>query len=76
MQAMATDVCLSVTKFSHATGQRADNTIPWTHITAEDIFVSVTGAAPNMPRGSLNMRVVQGMNVLVGHSLVDVEVWV
>lgn len=38
-----TDICYPFLKFSYATGVRSDNTIPWTHLTADNIFVVVNG---------------------------------
>lgn len=60
---MATDLCLPFLKFSCATGQRSDNTIPWTHIAASNLYVIVKAAKAN--DADLIMRVVQGSNVLV-----------
>lgn len=70
---MATDLCLSITKYSHATGVRADNTIPWTHLQAHDIFVIVKGVDTRCPDGRLNpdgkldLRIVHGNKVLVSN---------
>ena len=62
---MATDICLPILKFSYATGVRGDNTIPWTHLSATDVFVLVNGTNSNDPNSQLTMRVVQGNNALV-----------
>lgn len=61
---MATDICLPVLKYSHAIGMR-DNTVPWTHITASDLFVIVKGVATQVVDGRLTLRIVQGTKVLV-----------
>ena len=60
---MATDLCISVLKFSYATGQRSDNTIPWAKVAASDLFAIVKSAKDN--DRELTMRVVQGNSVLV-----------
>lgn len=62
---MATDICFPITKYSHATGVRNDNTIPWTHITAPDIFVLVKGVSTSGTSGRLMMYIVQGNGALV-----------
>ena len=62
---MATDVCFPILKFSYATGVRSDNTIPWTHLTASNIFVIVKGAKTQVEDGQLTMRIVQANTVLV-----------
>ena len=62
---MAADICFTVLKYSHATGQNADNTIPWTHIAASNLFILVKGKNTDIDNGELTMRVVQGGNVLV-----------
>ncbi|KAK3678508.1 hypothetical protein LTR78_001805 [Recurvomyces mirabilis] len=61
---MATDLCLRVLKFSHALGVRADNTIPWTHLQASDIFAVVRGKDTQIADGQLSLDVVQGTTVL------------
>ena len=63
---MATDICFPVLKFSYATGVRSDNSIPWTHLTASNIFVIVKGTETNVEDGKLSMRIVQANSVLVG----------
>ena len=60
------DLCLSVLKLSYATGVREDNTIPWTHLTASDIFVVVKGKDVEIADQQLGLRIVQGTTVLVG----------
>ncbi|KAK3714077.1 hypothetical protein LTR37_008106 [Vermiconidia calcicola] len=60
------DLCLSVLKLSYATGVREDNTIPWTHLTASDIFVLVKGKDVGIADQQLDLRIVQGTTVLVG----------
>lgn len=68
---MATDLCLPVLKYSHATGVRADNTIPWTHLQATNLFAIVKGIDTKhpdgrlKPDGKLNMRIVHDNSVLV-----------
>jgi hypothetical protein len=63
---MVTDLCLSILKYSYATGQRSDNSIPWTHIVASDLFLIVKAGKEN--DADLTMRVVQGSSVLVRDS--------
>ncbi|KAK3707761.1 hypothetical protein LTR37_011938 [Vermiconidia calcicola] len=58
------DLCLSVLKLSYATGVREDNTIPWTHLTASDIFVVVKGKDVEIADQQLGLRIVQGTTVL------------
>ena len=62
---MATDICLPVLKFSHATGVRSDHTIPWTHISASNLFVIVKGSDTHVRDGHLELRIVQGNQILV-----------
>lgn len=62
---MATDLCLPVLKFSHATGIDANNSIPWTHLQASDIFAIVNGKYTTIAHGELTLRVVHGNRVLV-----------
>lgn len=68
---MSTDLCFPVIKFSAATGVRPDNTVPWKHLRAENLFVIVKGVDirhPDgrlQPDGKLNMRVVLASEVLV-----------
>ena len=63
---MATDICLPFLKFSHATGVRNDNSIPWIHLSASDIFVVVKGVNTHIRDGQLMIRIIQGNTVLVG----------
>lgn len=71
---MATDLCLSVIKYSHAVGVRSDVTIPWVHLQATNLFVIVKGTSVKSPDGQLNpdarldMRIVRGTEVLVRSS--------
>lgn len=60
---MMTDLCLSILKYSYATGQSSDNTIPWTHLAASNLFLIVKADKEN--DADLTMRVVQGSSVLV-----------
>lgn len=68
---MATDLCFSILKYSHATGVRADNTIPWTHLQANNLFAIVKGTDTHHPDGrlnpdgKLNIRIVHDTTVLV-----------
>jgi hypothetical protein len=59
---MGTNICLPFLKFSHAVGVRNDNSIPWVHVTADDLFVVVKGDVNNT---HLQMRVLQRNRVLV-----------
>jgi len=62
---MATDLCLPLLKYSHAIGMSTDNTIPWIHLQASDLFVIVTGKNTHIVDGLLTLRVVEGNRVLV-----------
>ena len=62
---MATDFCFPLLKYSHAVGMSPDNTIPWIHLQASDLFVIVTGKNTHLVDGLLTLRVVQGNRVLV-----------
>jgi hypothetical protein len=59
---MGTNICLPFLKFSHAAGVRNDNSIPWVHVTADDLVVVVKGDVNNT---HLVMRVLQRNRVLV-----------
>ncbi|KAK0313765.1 hypothetical protein LTR01_002022 [Friedmanniomyces endolithicus] len=61
---MATDLCLPLLKYSHTIGMSTDNTIPWIHLQASDLFVIVTGKNTHIVDGLLTLRVVQGNRVL------------
>ncbi|EMC99590.1 hypothetical protein BAUCODRAFT_144989 [Baudoinia panamericana UAMH 10762] len=61
---MATDLCLPVLKYSHATGVRSDNTIAWTHLQAADLFTIVKGKSRAYADEDLNLRVIHGTAVL------------
>jgi len=62
---MATDLCFPLLKYSHAVGMSPDNTIPWNHLQASDLFVLVTGKNTHLVDGLLTLRVVHGNRVLV-----------
>ena len=55
------ELCFPVLKFSHATGVRSDNTIPWTHLSASDLYVVVDGVSTRR----LGFRIIQKTTVLV-----------
>ncbi|KAK4549389.1 hypothetical protein LTR36_006386 [Oleoguttula mirabilis] len=67
---MATDLCFPILKYSHATGVRSDNTIPWTHLQAQTLFAIIKGTDTHHPDGrlhpdgKLDMRIVHGTSVL------------
>ncbi|KAK0337927.1 hypothetical protein LTR02_001679 [Friedmanniomyces endolithicus] len=61
---MAADLCFPLLKYSHAVGMSPDNTIPWNHLQASDLFVIVTGKNTHLVDGLLTLRVVQGNRVL------------
>ncbi|KAK0326505.1 hypothetical protein LTR82_002347 [Friedmanniomyces endolithicus] len=61
---MATDLCFPLLKYSHAVGMSPDNTIPWNHLQASDLFVLVTGKNTHLVDGLLTLRVVHGNRVL------------
>lgn len=62
---MAVDICVAVAKYSHATGVTSDNTIPWTHIVASNVFLVLKGEDTHIPNGQLLLQVVQGNSALV-----------
>lgn len=64
---MAADMCVAVVKYSYASGVRADNTIPWTHIIASDVYLLLKGEDTHIQNGKLSMHVVQRNSVLVGN---------
>ena len=65
---MATDICYPVLKFSHANGQRSDNTIPWMKLSASDILLLINGSKTSGDDRELTLRLVQGSTVLVDFS--------
>jgi hypothetical protein len=59
-------MCVKIAKYSHALGVNSDNnTIPWTHHTASDIFTVLKGDDTHIQNGRLYMQVVQGNAALV-----------
>ena len=62
---MAADMCVAVGKYSHAIGVKPDNTIPWTHIAASDVFLVLKGENTHIQNGRLMLQVVQGNSALV-----------
>jgi len=62
---MAADMCVAVAKYSHATGVKTDNTIPWTHVVASNVFLVLKGEDTHIQNGQLVLQVVQGNAVLV-----------
>ena len=62
---MAADMCVAVTKYSHAIGVRPDNTIPWVHVVASNVFLVLKGEDTQIPNSMLLMQVIQGNSVLV-----------
>lgn len=58
-------MCVAVGKYSHATGVKPDNTIPWTHIAASDVFLVLKGENSHIQNGRLMLQVVQGNSALV-----------
>ncbi|GAB1742936.1 hypothetical protein NU219Hw_g8638t1 [Hortaea werneckii] len=67
---MATQLSLSVLKYSHALGVRPDNTPPWSHILGDNLYVVVNGADTKtddgrlQPDGKLNMTIMEGNRML------------
>lgn len=66
--AMAADMCVAVVKYSHATGVKPDNTLPWTHIVATNLFLVLKGEETHIQNGQLVLQVIQGSSALVGTS--------
>jgi len=62
---MAADMCVAVGKYSHAIGVKPDNTIPWTHVAATDLFLVLKGEDTHIQNGQLILQVVQGNSALV-----------
>lgn len=64
---MGTDICLPVGKYSHATGVRDNNTVPWSHLASTSLFIIVKGTdSAAVKDEKLMLRIVQGSDVLVG----------
>ncbi|GAB7329269.1 hypothetical protein MBLNU13_g01076t1 [Cladosporium sp. NU13] len=61
---MATDMCVAVGKYSHAIGVKPDNTIPWTHVAATDLFLVLKGEDTHIQNGQLILQVIQGNSAL------------
>jgi hypothetical protein len=64
---MAVDICVAVAKYSHATGVKPDNTIPWTHIVASNVAIVLKGEDTHIPNGQMLLQVVQGTSALVSN---------
>ena len=62
---MAADMCVAVVKYSHATGVKPDNTIPWTHIVASNLFLVLKGEDTHIHNGRLLLQAIQGNSALV-----------
>lgn len=62
---MGTDVCVNVIKYSHATGITAENSIPWTHLVAADLYLLLKGTDTDIENGNLALSVVHGSATLV-----------
>lgn len=62
---MAADMCVAVGKYSHAIGVKPDNTIPWIHIAATDLFLVLNGEDTHIQNGQLKLQVIQGNSALV-----------
>ena len=62
---MATNLCLPLTKYSHATGVQSDNSVSWTHLIASDIVVIVKGTNTHVVDGELELRIIRGNSILV-----------
>ena len=66
---MAADMCVTVTKYSHAIGEKRDGrnnvSIPWIHDEASNMFIVLKGENTYIQNGRLTMQVVQGNTVLV-----------
>ena len=62
---MAADTCVAVGKYSHAIGVKPDNTIPWIHVAATDLFLVLKGEDTHIQNGQLILQVVQGNTALV-----------
>ena len=58
-------MCVAVGKYSHAIGVKPDNTIPWTHIAASDVFLVLKGENTHIQNGRLMLQVVKGNSALV-----------
>lgn len=67
---MATDLCTPVLKYSHAIGVNKDHTVPWTHLTASDMFMIIKGkSSTNMRDERLMLKIVHGNTVQASHDL-------
>jgi hypothetical protein len=62
---MAANMCVAVGRYSHAIGVKSDNTIPWIHIAASDVFLVLKGEDTHIQNGQLILQVVQGNSALV-----------
>jgi len=62
---MGADICFSLRKYSHASGTRTDGSIPWTHISSNNLFIIVKGTDRSIANEQLTLRIVQGNDVLV-----------
>ena len=63
---MPTNICLQISKYSYATGQR-DGSVPWTQITdLTNLFIVLKGIDTQVVDGQLSLEIIQGNKVLVG----------
>ena len=62
---MAADICVNVAKYSHAIGVQPDNTIPWTHVAASNVYLVLKGGNTHTQNDQLILQVIQGNSVLV-----------
>ena len=62
---MAADMCVAVAKYSHAIGVQPDNTIPWIHVAASNLYLVLKGENTHTQNDRLILQVIQGNSVLV-----------
>lgn len=63
---MATDLCLQIRKFSLAHGLHSDNSIPWIHATASDLYVVLKGENTiDVVDSELELRIIRANTVVV-----------
>jgi hypothetical protein len=67
---MPADMCVAVAKYSHAIGVNPDNTIPWIHVAASNVYLVLKGENTHRQNGQLTLQVVQGNSALVRKQMI------
>lgn len=65
LRTMSAEISVNVAKYSYATGVRPDNTIPWTHVVASNVYLVLKGENTGFQNGDVYLQVIQANTALV-----------